>query len=261
MYPTLFHIFGFRIDTYSVLWFIGLSLAIIWSIKRLKLYDINEDEARTVMAVSFFFILLGARMPEYIFNWKVYYNNPSLLLDLNRGGLHEIGAVIGGITAGFLTSLYRKKISFLKLCEAAAIPSCISIIIGRWGCFFNGCCVGLRSKSFFAVHFPFDKAGVTRHPVQIYYSVIMLITMLILLKVEQKIRRSNLISQSHSVIAPLALILYSLMRFSMIYFRDKTHLFEKIFTTPLYIILAVALPFECLWLMYGLRRLKSVKSR
>ena len=261
MYPTLFNIFGFRIDTYSVLWFIGLSVAILWTIKRLQLYDIEEDEARTVMAISFFCILLGARLPEYFINWKIYYNNPSLLLDLNKGGLHEIGAVIGGITAGFLTCLYRKKISFLKLCEAAAIPSCVSIIIGRWGCFFNGCCVGLRSKSFFAVHFPFDKAGVTRHPVQIYYSVIMLITMLILLKVEQKIRRSNLISQSHSIIAPLALILYTLMRFSMAYFRSRTPLLKVIMRNPLVTILAVAIPFECLWLMYGLRRLKSVKIR
>ena len=59
MYPTLFHIFGFRIDTYSVIWFTALSLAIIWVLKRLKIYDIDENEARNVMSVSFLFMLLG----------------------------------------------------------------------------------------------------------------------------------------------------------------------------------------------------------
>ena len=79
--------------------------------------------------------------------------------------------------------------------------------------------------------------------------------------VEKKIRRSYLISKSHSIIAPLALILYTLMRFSMAYFRSRTPLLKVIMRNPLVTILAVAIPFECLWLMYGLRRLKSVKIR
>ncbi|MBQ9573788.1 MAG: hypothetical protein IJR27_00725, partial [Synergistaceae bacterium] len=64
MYPTLFHVFGVRIDSYSVIWFIALSIAILWSIKRLSLYGLDEYESRRVMAVSFFFMLLGARSFE-----------------------------------------------------------------------------------------------------------------------------------------------------------------------------------------------------
>ena len=96
MYPTLFHIFGFRIDTYSVIWFTALSFAIIWVLKRLKIYDIDENEARNVMSVSFLFMLLGARMPEYIENWKIYSADPILIIkNFNAGGIHEIGAVSG----------------------------------------------------------------------------------------------------------------------------------------------------------------------
>ena len=97
MYPTLFTIGSIRIDTYSVVWFIALSLAIRWSIRRLSLYNLDEDEARRVMAISFLCMLLGARSPEYFVNWRDYFADPSLLLDMNRGNLYEFGAISGAL--------------------------------------------------------------------------------------------------------------------------------------------------------------------
>ena len=117
MYPTLFNIGTLRIDTYSVVWFIALSIAIIFALKRLKLYELDEDESRKIMAVAFFCMLLGSRAPEYIKNWRVYYNNPSLFLDLNRGGVEEIGAILGAFFGALFMCLFSKKISFAKLCE------------------------------------------------------------------------------------------------------------------------------------------------
>ena len=257
MYPTLFTIFGFRIDTYSVVWFIALSIAIVWVIRRLELYKIDEDEARKIMSVSFFFMLLGARSPEYIENWKLYFDKPSLFLDLNRGALHEAGAITGAIVTAFVMCLFSKKVSFLKLSEAAAIPGFLSIAIGRWGCFLNGCCVGLPSKFFTAVHFLRDPINLTRHPVQIYYSIFAFISVLLLLLVEKKFTKYR----SHSVIAPLALILYALMRLILdSLFRSSTPFLWRISYQWKYIMLVYALPLECLWLAYGLRKLKLESS-
>ena len=247
MYPTLFTIFGFRIDTYSVVWFIALSLAIVWAIKRLELYKIDEDEARTIMSVSFFCMLLGARSYEYIAHWKMYLNKPSLLLDLNRGGLHEVGAITGAFLAAFVMSILRRKISFLKLCEVVAIPALLAIAVGRWGCFLNGCCVGLHSDFFTAVHFPRDPDGFLRHPVQIYYSLFAFTSILVLLYVERKFTRYK----SHSIIAPLALILYTLMRFIVDFTRVHNSLWWRVTHAWNYKILAYALPFEIAWLISG----------
>ncbi len=247
MYPTLFTIFGFRVDTYSVVWFIALSLAIVWVIKRLELYEIDEDEARTIMSVSFFCMLLGARSPEYIANWKIYFNRPSLLLDLNRGGLHEVGAISGAFLAAFLMSVIRRKISFLKLCEAAAMPALLAIAVGRWGCFLNGCCVGLHSDFFTAVHFPRDAEGLLRHPVQVYYSLAAFVIMFVMLFVEKKFTRYKY----HSVIAPLTLILYSLMRIFVDYTRVRGSLLSRVAHHWNYKLLVYALPLEILWLVYG----------
>ena len=261
MYPTLFEIAGFRVDTYSVVWFIALSLAIIWVVHRLERYGIDEDIARKVMSVSFLFMLLGARSPEYFKNWREYFDNPSLFLDLNRGGLYETGAILGAfISALLLTFIYRKKISFLKLCEAAAIPMMLSIAVGRWGCFLNGCCVGLPTKFFISVHFPFDEEGLMRHPVQIYYSIAAFISVLILLAVEKFLSRRYELSKSHSIIAPLSFIFYSCIRLFIDTIRFEHSLAWRVSNEWLYIILVWTLLLEILWLSYGLTRLKKIKK-
>ena len=257
MYPTLFTIGSIRIDTYSVIWFIALSLAILWSIRRLALYDLDEDDSRRIMAVSFLCMLLGARSYEYIAHWRVYVDNPSLLFDLNRGGLHEFGAVAGAFISALAMCMFSRKVSFLKLCDAAVIPAFLAIAIGRWGCFMNGCCLGLRSNIFCAVHFPRDRAGIFRHPVQIYYSVIAVVIILILLWTE---RRSLPIQKNsrhyHSVIAPLGIILYSLMRYAVVPVRDAHSFSWMIANSWTYKGITMLLPLACIWLIYSLLRLK-----
>ena len=258
MYPTLFTIGSFRIDTYSVVWFIALSLAILWSIKRLELYGLDEDESRRIMAVSFMFMLLGARSPEYFANWRIYLDSPKLLLDLNRGGLHESGAVAGAFLTAFVMCMFSKKISFLKLCDTAVIPAFLAIAVGRWGCFLNGCCSGLRSGAFCAVHFPQDRAGIFRHPVQIYYSLIAAVIVLILLWAERRIIPLQKNSKRYySVIAPLGIILYALMRYAVTFVRYQHNLLWLVVNEWTYKGITIMLPCMCVWLAYSLLRLKS----
>lgn len=258
MYPTLFHVFGLRIDTYSVIWFIALSIAIVWVIRRLKIYELDEYESRKIMAVSFFFMLLGARSFEYIQHWKQYMANPSLFLDINRGGVHEFGAVSGAFLSALIMCMFSRKVSFSRLCDAAAPPAILAIAIGRWGCFMNGCCVGIRTQSFLGVHFPFDRAGVFRHPVQIYYSVIALVIVGVLLAVEKRVLPRQKGEQHYSVIAPLAVILYSLMRLSVAPLRNHRIFAWVINHSLTYRGIMITLPLMSLWLAYSLSKLKTV---
>ena len=262
MYPTLFHIGSFRVDTYSVIWFIALSLCILWSIRRLNLYGLDEYESRRVMAVSFFFMLLGAKLFGYIADWDSYMSNPSLFLDINRGGVHEFGAISGAfLSAMFMCCVYPRKVSFSKLCDTVAPAAMLAITIGRWGCFLNGCCVGLPTKFFMAVHFPFDKPEIFRHPVQIYYSVIALVIVLILLWVERRVIPIQCRQKKYySVVTPLAVILYSLMRIAIVPVRDYYPLIHMMKYALTYRGILIALPFMCVWLVYSLIQLKSLSQ-
>ncbi len=259
MYPVLFTIFGITIDTYSVIWFIALSLAIVWCIKRLDLYGLDEYESRRVMSVSFFCMLLGALVFKQLRHIGRFIMNPSLLLGFRSWGLSEFGAVMA-----FVMCIISRKVSFMRLCDTATPPAMLAIAVGRWGCFFHGCCSGLPSKSFMAVHFPLDRAGVLRHPTQIYYSLIAAVIVMILLYVEKKIIPIQKKSQRYySVIAPLGMILYALMRFAIVPFREWASLSKIImrWNKPnTYFSLAVIFPILCVWLIYSLLKLRSVSQ-
>ena len=258
MYPTLFKIGSFAVDSYSVVWFIALSIAIIFALKRLALYNLDEDESRKVMAAAFFCMLIGARAPEYIKNWRIYYESPSLLLDLNRGGVAEFGAILGAFFGALTMCIFNKKISFAKLCEVAAIPAMLAISIGRWGCFLNGCCKGLESNFCTAVHFLNDPAGVTRHPVQIYYSILAAISVIVLLIVERKIL-SRQQRKFYPVIAPLALILYSIMRFVIAPVREPFTFAKLIISDWTYTGIIIALPIEILFFAWSIYKIGQEK--
>jgi phosphatidylglycerol:prolipoprotein diacylglycerol transferase len=213
MYPVLFEVGNIPVETYYVVWFAALFLMLCWIIRRMPLYGIDDDEGRSVLSWSFLGMLAGARLFEYVWNFSVYWNSPSLLLDLNQGGLSEVGAVFGATATAMALCRRNPKVPFNRLCDAACPPVLFAMTLGRWGCFFAGCCVGIRSAVPFALHFPYDPASVARHPTQLYYSFSAAAIFLVLFFFERRILRKGV--PAYSMLAPLGLILCSISRLSI----------------------------------------------
>lgn len=258
MFPVLLKVGPITLDTYYVFWMLALSLAMLWSVRRFGLYGVDDDEARRVIGWAFFAMLLGARAFEYIWNFRAYYDHPSLILDLRRGGLSEVGAFTGAFLAAFILCRHNPKLPFQRLCDVVAPPAILTMALGRWGCFFNGCCAGIPTTSCFAVHFPCDPVSVMRHPTQIYYSVASALILLTLLFVERRLFRSGKRRSQGALLAPLGLILYSLMRFSVDVFRAEG--LSKGIGFSHWVLLA-ALPLEILWLFFSLRSERAARPR
>lgn len=55
-----------------------------------------------------------------------------------------------------------------KTGDSYALPLALALALGRWGCFFNGCCYGIATTLPWGVDFG---DGVWRHPTQIYESL------------------------------------------------------------------------------------------
>jgi phosphatidylglycerol:prolipoprotein diacylglycerol transferase len=108
--------------------------------------------------------------------------------DLSRGGLSAHGAMLGGFLAVLIISAIF-KLKFLKLADIAAVAAPIFVIVGRIGCFMNGCCYGLPfadqvNAPWFAVRYPTEKIppdslmnppypmdGLFRHPAPVYMAI------------------------------------------------------------------------------------------
>ncbi len=57
---------------------------------------------------------------------------------------------------------------WVKTGDSFALPLAAAVAVGRWGCFFNGCCAGTETALPWGVDFG---DGVRRHPTQIYESL------------------------------------------------------------------------------------------
>src|SRR5262249_34882970 len=65
----------------------------------------------------------------------------------------------------------------VKTGDSFALPLALALAVGRWGCFFNGCCYGVGTSLPWGVDFGGARC---RHPTQIYESLFHLAMALIL---------------------------------------------------------------------------------
>ena len=103
-----------------------------------------------------------------------------LLISLDDGGK----TIVGGFAGGYLTVvLVKRYLGIVRpLGDLFALAMSAGDAIGRWGCFFGGCCYGKASHVPWAVW----QHGAWRHPTQIYLSLASLATFLILWSLERR---------------------------------------------------------------------------
>ena len=172
--------------------------------------------------------LIGARFTYVIFHLNEFQGRwLDTVSPIQSDGSVGIAGlvVIGGIVFAVLTSIWylrRKNIPIFKMMDIMIPSLAFGIGLGRVGCFFNGCCYGHPTESFFGIIFPATcLAGSTFpgqeiHPTQIYalvYSFI--IGILLLLRTGSKRFNGELFS--------LFFIGYGIARFSnetLRYYRE-----------------------------------------
>lgn len=99
----------------------------------------------------------------------------------------------------------------VKTGDTYAVPLALALAVGRWGCFFNGCCSGLPTDLPWGVDFG---DGIPRHPTQIYESLFhfALAGLLLWLTFEGTLRYQRL---------KLFLIAYGVFRFATEFIRPE----------------------------------------
>jgi len=220
MYPVLFKIWGIPILSYYVIWALALSAGLAGTRSRsVKIYGLEDEVVRRTLIFAFVGMLLGARIGGYFDHWSYYVQNPEDILNPLKGALSSTTAFLGaGLAAIFYFRKQHLRVS--QLAEAASLPAALTVAIGRLGCFLNGCCLGVPTDHFLGVSFPGDKGLVFRHPVQLYYSAGALLVFFLLFTAEKRINTVYDPLKRSSVLWPLFMILYGLMRFFLDFLRE-----------------------------------------
>lgn len=138
--------------------------------------------------------------------WDYYLNNPKLIFYFWEGGFAFFGGLVLSLIVGLIYTRYR-KINFLEWADFFTPVASLGHALGRLGCFLSGCCFGSQCS------LPWAYDG--KHPTALYLAVGEFIIFLLLLLIEKK-----QLSKFSGGLFVKWLLLHSLLRFNVEYFRD-----------------------------------------
>lgn len=218
MHPVLVTIGSFSIETYYVIWGVAMCASLIWMRSRCEKYwGISYNDASEVMFYAIIGMSIGATLGGYADNWQRYADDPSRLLVFWESGMSSGPAFLGGGLAG-LWKIHKIGASPDDFAEAASLPCSVLLAVGRWGCFFSGCCRGIPTESFLSVVFP--DSAVSVYPSQLFESAACFAIALILWITERfYVLRCLSRRKSGAVLWPIFLILYGAYRSAFDFLR------------------------------------------
>ena len=220
MYPEIFHIGSFPINTYGVFLAIAFLCAILISVKLAARDGLPREKIYDLSLWMLLASLIGSKVLMF-FTEPEYRDHPAQLLSLDflRSGGVFYGGLIGAVLMGYYL-IKRYKLPWWKTADACAPGIAIGSFFGRQGCFAAGCCWGKPTTLPWGVKFTelgHEITGVPTdtylHPTQLYESFAMLLVFFFLLWLHKHKRFSG------QVILVYAL-LYSSVRFAIEFVRD-----------------------------------------
>jgi len=220
MYPELFRIGNFPINTYGVFLAVAFLCAILIAVRLARRDGLPAEKIYDLSLWMLLAGLVGSKI-LMLFTEPDYRDNPALLLSLDflRSGGVFYGGLLGAVLAGYFL-MKRYKLPWWKTADACAPGIAVANFFGRQGCFAAGCCWGKPTTLPWGVKFtelghqitgvPTD---VHLHPTQLYESFAMLLVFGFLLWLHKRKRFDGQVILTYA-------LLYSAIRFAIEFVRD-----------------------------------------
>ena len=215
MYNDLFTIGGLTVHGYGLMIGIGVICAIFLAHFRAKRKGLSSDAVWSMALLALIFGFVGAKLLYVLTDLQTILYNPLIIITGN--GFVVYGGIIGG-AAAVLIYCRVKKLGFLKYFDLIIPSVALAQGIGRIGCFLAGCCYGRETDCALGITFTqsqFAPNGVRLIPTQLIMSAGDLLITAVLLLFARRDRKGG-------QVGGLYLILYSVGRFSVEFFRGDT---------------------------------------
>ncbi|NLV71390.1 MAG: prolipoprotein diacylglyceryl transferase [Actinobacteria bacterium] len=166
MYPELFHIGGFTMNSYGVMMalaFVSAGIVAYWQFKK---RGVKPDFIYPLLIATIVGGLLGAKIHYLIIHPEQFPEN----LWSGRG-LVWFGGLFGAIAAVIVVTLASKQ-RLGPIMDSGGPAVAMGYAFGRVGCFLRGCCYGTPTDLPWGMSFPQGvpptPEGVHVHPTQLY---------------------------------------------------------------------------------------------
>lgn len=240
MFPKLITIGSFYIPTYGVLVALGFLAGLTTTMRLARRVGLSQEKMTNLAVYCAMAGIAGAKLFMFLFDLGDYVRNPGQIFTLET--MQAAGVFHGGFIVALLVAvLYMRKqhLPAFPAMDVFAPGIALGQSIGRLGCFAAGCCWGkecylpwgVRFRSDFAAPVPLGK---TLHPVQLYESAADLVIFGILYRQFGKTHRPG-------QVIGLYMVLYSIARFLIEFFREHEQSLVGPFSLTQWIALALLL--------------------
>ncbi|MGE4555147.1 MAG: prolipoprotein diacylglyceryl transferase [Candidatus Paceibacterota bacterium] len=212
MYPILFKVGDFSVESYWVFMILGIIIGGVVTYWQAKRKNLNSHKAIYLIIITVISGFIGSRLSYVLLNFNSYQKDLLKIFKFWKGGFSWQGAFI----LGFLTLLWflkNDKENLGKWLDSMIFGMLLGHSIGRIGCFLHGCCYGIATNVPWAIQFPNLGDNLLRHPTQLYESLSYLLIFLLFCFYSQKIKLKN------GSLFFIGTTLHSLARFIIEYFR------------------------------------------
>ena len=211
--PVALEIFSLEVRWYSLAYIFGIIFGWILA-KKIFIQNIEVknkfDDYLTYLIIG---IILGGRLGYiFIYNLSFYINNPLDIFKIWQGGMSFHGGLIGVIFASIFFAKKNNQSPFLYL-DIVALVAPVGLFFGRIANFINSELYGTITNVPWAVTFV-QIDNLPRHPSQLYEALLEGLFLFLLL-----IYFKNKFSNRPGVISGLFLIIYSIFRFIVEFYR------------------------------------------
>ena len=218
MHPFLLELGQFKLSTYGFSSLCALAVAVLLIRRYARIEGLDPSQMTEAIVLTIAVGFFGARLFEIAINWERYFGRPGGLRLL----LFSTGVFLGGLITAIPFCVFwfrRMRLPVLQGLDILALTACVAEGVGRWGCFFSGCCYGTPTDLPWAVTFPeigrrlhAGLPAVPIHPTQIYMSANALALLGLLMLVYRRKR-------FHGQIMSLYVMLYAITRFFIEFVR------------------------------------------
>jgi phosphatidylglycerol:prolipoprotein diacylglycerol transferase len=201
-----------NVPTYGLFYLLAIAGGILYVARRSQLMKVEVD--RELQQDGYLTVILlgvvGARIAYIVTSWQEVAQHPiQAIIGFNAGGVFY-GGLIGGLVG---TYLFVRKVPgwiYHEFMDEIAPAAPLGHILGRLGCFFDGCCYGSNTNGPLGLLFPGHT--VPCHPTQAYEATGLLVIFLICHRTLNRPHRRG-------IVVLLYVTLYSILRFVVEMYR------------------------------------------
>jgi phosphatidylglycerol:prolipoprotein diacylglycerol transferase len=251
MHPVLFELGPATIYTYGVLLAAAYLLGLQLAIRRAKERGLDQTRVLDLGIYIIISALLGAKLLLVVTDFRSFTQNPRAIIDLARSGGVFYGGLILAVSVA-LWYIHRIGLPLWTTCDIFAPGIALGHVVGRFGCFFAGCCYGRPTDVAWAITFTNPQAAenvgtplnIPLHPTQLYEAGAEALILVLLLATERSGKRYP------GRTFWLYMLLYAISRFAIEFYRGdprgtvfslSTSQFISVLLAPLALVMLVYL--------------------